>query len=482
MYLLQINLHKNNYCDIMLLDGDTMFIGRTEEIKEIKEALDSLSFESIILFGRRRVGKTEIIKESIRDNKLPIVNYECKRTSSNYNLEMLTKVLVETLGYGPLKFDSFDSFFDFVFKESIIKEYILIIDEFSFLLEEDFSIESSLAIAIDKYKNESKLKLIISGSYVNMMTKMIEYGSHSYGRFNHILSIRPFDYYLSSFFYPNYSNEDKIKMFSVFGGVPYFNSFINPNKSADENIINLLVKKDSILEHEIVEMIFAETNKINLLNDLIGIIGSGTTKYKDIVSKLNQYNGSRPDYLLNKLIDMNIIRKVTPINDKNNNKKMYYQFEDNLIHFYYKYIFNNPFSINRTDSKFFYQKFIKDDFEKEYIPKKFERISMDYLLKCNFNGILKETIMDIGTYSFDDSKNKINREFDVVTKDSKGYISYECKYTNSPITNKIIEEEIRQTQNLDIHFYKLGFISKSGFAADVDKEKYNCFNLSDFYK
>ena len=315
-----------------------------------------------------------------------------------------------------------------------------------------------------------------------MMTKMIEYGSHSYGRFNHILSIRPFDYYLSSFFYPNYSDEDKIKMFSVFGGVPYFNSFINPNKSADENIINLLVKKDSILEHEIVEMIFAETNKINLLNDLIGIIGSGTTKYRNIVSKLNQYNGSRPDYLLNKLIDMNIIRKVTPINDKNNNKKMYYQFEDNLIHFYYKYIFNNPFSINRTDANFFYQKFIKEDFEKEYIPKKFERISMDYLLKCNFKGILKETIMDIGTYSFDDSKNKINREFDVVTKDSKGYISYECKFTNCPITNKIIEEEIRQTQNLDIHFYKLGFISKSGFAADVDKEKYNCFNLNDFYK
>ena len=80
------------------------------------------------------------------------------------------------------------------------------------------------------------------------------------------------------------------------------------------------------------------------------------------------------------------------------------------------------------------------------------------------------------------SKNKINREFDVVTKDSKGYISYECKYTNSPITNKIIEEKIKQTQNLDIHFYKLGFISKSGFAADVDKEKYNCFNLSYFYK
>lgn len=68
---------------------------------------------------------------------------------------------------------------------------------------------------------------------------------------------------------------------------------------------------------------------------------------------------------------------------------------------------------------------------------------MDYLLKCNFIGIIKETIMDIGTYSFDDVKNRMNREFNVVTKDSNGYISYECKYTNSAITNKIIEEEIK---------------------------------------
>ena len=107
---------------------------------------------------------------------------------------------------------------------------------------------------------------------------------------------------------------------------------------------------------------------------------------------------------------------------------------------------------------------------------------MGFLLKCNFKGIIKETLMDIGTYSFEDAKNKINREFDVVTKDSNGYISYECKYTNSPITSKIIEEEIRQTQNLDIQFYKLGFISKSGFTKDVDMEKYNCFCLDEFYK
>ncbi len=127
----------------------------------------------------------------------------------------------------------------------------------------------------------------MSGSYVTLLTKMIEYGSHCYGRFNHILLIRPFDYFTSSLFYSNYTAEDKIKIYSVFGGIPYFNSLIDLNKSADENIIDLIVKEDSILEHEITEMILLETNKITLLNDLIYMIGTGTTKYRDIVTKMN---------------------------------------------------------------------------------------------------------------------------------------------------------------------------------------------------
>ena len=460
-----------------------MFIGRKEEVDEIRNALKSDKFEGIFLYGRRRVGKSEIIHETLKKYDGLVINYECKRASCMTNLNRLTKIFEDTLGLSNLVFNNFDDFFDFAFKISQEQDYVLVIDEFSFLLEDDFTIESSLAVAIDKYKNESKLKIIISGSYVTMMTKMIEYGSHSYGRFNHILFIRPFDYYTSALFYPNYSNEDKIKMFSVFGGIPYFNSLIDPKITADENIIRLLVKKDSILEHEINEMVLSETNKIGALNDLIAIIGMGTSKYKDIVAKLRQIKEIRPEYLLNKLIEMNIIKKVTPINDKNNPKKMFYSFEDNLIHFYYKYLFANAYSANRINPKFFYERFIKNDFETQFIPEKFERIAQDFLIRMNFEGRLDEIIMEVGSYSYNDSKNKMNREFDVVTKDRKGYIAYECKYTNSPIDKHIIEEELNQTNDLiDIAFYKLGFISKSGYKADVDTKKYICFSLDDFYK
>ena len=103
---------------------------------------------------------------------------------------------------------------------------------------------------------------------------------------------------------------------------------------------------------------------------------------------------------------------------------------------------------------------------------------MEYLFRANNNFLINPIILKIGTYSFNDFQNKTNRE---LILDKNGYISYECKFTNSKINNKIVVEEEQQTKNLNITFYKLGFISKNGFSDDVDAEKYNCISLSDFY-
>ena len=458
-----------------------MFIGRKNELLEIKDAMKTDRFESFLVYGRRRVGKTELIKEGIKDLKSLLVSFECIKSTIKENLILFTNKIKKIFSDKYINFNSFGDLFSYVFEKSLSQNIIFFIDEFSFLLEEDFSIESILATIIDEYKNKSKMKLFISGSYVSLMQKMVEYESHSYGRFTHIMLIRPFDYYDSSLFYNNYKNEDKIMMYSVFGGIPFFNSLIDTNKSAIENIKNLIIKRDSILEHEINEMILAETNKIANMNYVISLIARGVNKYKDISDNLSSNGISKPDYILKKLIDMDIIKKSFPINEENNKKKIFYSFKDNLLNFYYRFLFHTPYQEFRSEPDFFYENFVKDSFNKDYIPKIFEMISKEYLLRANLNSLINPIILKIGTYSFNDSQNKINREFDVVTLDKNGYISYECKYTNSIIDNKIIEEEEIQTKNLNIDFYKLGFISKSGYASDIDKEKYNCISLDDLY-
>jgi AAA+ ATPase superfamily predicted ATPase len=336
-----------------------MFIGRKNELKEIIDGVKTDRFESFLVYGRRRVGKTELINEGIKNTKSILISYECIKSSIKDNLVLFTNKLKSIFNENYIHFDSFSDLFTYVFEKSLSQNIVLFIDEFSFLLEEDFSIESTLAVIIDSYKFKTKMKLFISGSYVSLMEKMIEYGSHSYGRYTHIMLIRPFDYYDSSLFYKNYSNEDKIILYSIFGGIPYFNSLIDTNKSAIENILNLVVKRDSTLEHEINEMVLAETNKITNMNVLISLIARGVNKYKDIYDNLSSMGISKPDYLLKKLIEMDIIKKVFPINEENNKKKIFYQFKDNLLNFYYRFIFYTPYQEFRINPNFFYENFIK---------------------------------------------------------------------------------------------------------------------------
>ena len=459
-----------------------MFIGREKELEEIRASLNKNDYQGIFVYGRRRVGKTELISQGISGNSKRILSFEFRKTTLVGNLNLFVPYVKEFFNDQFSSFESFDSLFDYLLKKSVQEEYILILDEFSFLLNEDFSIESSLAVAIDKYKAKSQIHLIVCGSYVGLMEKMISKESHSYGRFNHIIQLRPFDYYLSSMFYPNYSLEDKIMLYSVFGGLPYINSLIDTNKTALENLFDLLIKADSICEHEINETVLAETSKVQLLNELLLLIINGKQKYTDIAADFEAQGKGRPDYFLDKLIDMDFIAKKFPINERGNKKKIRYCIKDNLIDFYYRYLFVARNKQLRRDPEFYFNNFIKEDFVSQYIPHKFEDISKEFLLRMNIQGRIVPAFFDIGECYYDNQKEKINRQFDVVTEDNSGFISYECKYKNKPVDNADINEEIFQTSNIpNIHFYKLGFISKSGFSDDIDTKKYNTFSLSDFY-
>lgn len=459
-----------------------MFVGRNEELREISESLEKQSFQGVFVYGRRRVGKTELIAQGIKDSPLPTLSYEFKKTTLARNLRLLAPYVRAFFQDPYVDFTSFDQFFEYVFQKSVRLEFILVLDEFSFLLSEDFGIESSLASAIDKYKRESKMHLFVSGSYVGLMEKMVSKESHSYGRFNHILPLRPFDYYESAKFYPNYSSEDKIMLYSVFGGVPYFNSLIDPSKTALENILYLVVKEDSICEHEIVETIVAETNKEPMLNELLLSIVSGKHKYSDILAEFTAQGKAKPDYYLDKLLDMDFIQKVFPINDENNKKRIRYEMKDNLVDFYYRYLIVAKTKELRRDPRFYFESFIEEDFTRKYIPQKFEEISKEFLIRMNFARRIQPPFFKIGDYYLNSPKLNMNRQFDIVTQDKDGFIAYECKYSDSPVSQNEIDEEVSQTDGLpDIHFYRLGFISKQGFAKSINPSNYIFFSLSEFF-
>ena len=382
-----------------------MFLGRERELKELTEKLSNSKFEAILLYGRRRIGKTELIRRAAQSFEGLFLYYECKRSLYGDNISGLNELLKKSFNYS-FSFENFRDILQFILDQSAKTPILFALDELPFLITENSNVVSDIRDLIDEYNQKTNCKIVFSGSYVDVMKSLIEGNRETFGRFTGIIELKAFDYYDSAKFYSNYTNEEKILMYSVFGGVAFFNSLIDASLSPTENIYKLLLSPNSILQLEIEHTISSETNKIPMLNSLIEEIGKGSSKYSDINNKLTtkRSRAVNIDYLLKKLSDMEIVEKKVPINDKENRKKITYCFSDNLMQFYYQYIYRNKNMNSIMDVHDFYTEFVEDDLKTRYLPKKFEKISQEYLIRASRQHLISPVIYEIGTYSFDDQQ------------------------------------------------------------------------------
>lgn len=444
------------------------FFGREKERKRINDLCSTNQFESILIYGRRRIGKSSLIKKCIQDSDLQGIYYECKQTTEMNNVESLATLVSEQLHLPKLAFSSIEQLLDFIFQQTIHKKKILVLDEYTYLRDKVTGLDSILQRLIDQYRDTSQLKLIICGSYIDIMKSLILVHNPLYGRFSRIIDVKQMDYFDSAKFYPAFSDEDKIRLYSVFGGVPYYNKLIDETKSVKDNIIHLIASPDARLEMEVSMYLKSEISKLANANEVFEAMAMGYSKYSDIYAKSNV--SSRPTLVdvLDKLIKMEVIKKEAPINDEKNKKKSGYYISDNLSYFYYKYIFHYLSQMNVMDPDVFYERYINEDFETQYVPNMFETICKQYLIRCNQSGLLSEPFELIGKYYYDDPVHKKHGEFDVVTKDRLGYKFYECKYKNKKVTKQVVEEEIKQVQDTGLSCYRYGFFSKYGFEDGLD--------------
>lgn len=456
------------------------FIGRIEELKRLNKIINSKDLATALIFGRRRVGKSELVKYSLKENSEVKIYYECKEVSEKSNVQGLSDILSEELNLPRLKFEDIESILKYIFELSINKKIILVLDEYSYLKKTINGIDSILQVLIDKYKDKSKLSLIILGSYVDIMKSMLLHSNPLYGRIDLTIELKPMDYYDSSLFYPNFSSEDKIKIYSVFGGIPYYNRLIDDSRSVKENIIELIASNGARLENEVSMYLNSEISKIVNANEVFEALAKGYSRYSDLLSQSHVSSGPTLIDVLDKLIRMGVVSKMGPINDSNNKKKFGYYISDNLSLFYYRYIFKYLSQMKIMNADFFYSKYIEQDFEQQYVPHVFETICMQYLIRKNKKGEINPVFEKIGKYYYDNPKEHTNGEFDVVTQDEKGYVFYEVKFRKNSINASIIENEIKQVKSTGLNCYKYVFISKSGFLYDRN-ENVDFIELDNFF-
>lgn len=462
------------------------FIGRNSQLEKLNHAIEKTvlkgDMQNVLIYGRRRVGKSELIKQILRNQDIPAIYYECRQVAEASNVQGLAGVLSETLNLPPLGFNSIEAILDYIFRRSCDSPLILVLDEYPYLRENTQGMDSILQALIDQYRGSAKIVFVLLGSYVDIMKGLFAHENPLFGRMDLVMDLKPMDYLESSQFYPSFSDEDKVRTYSVFGGIPYYCSQIDDQASFKENLMELIVMPDSRFENEVSGYLNSEISKIANANETFGALARGYTKYSDILSQSHVSSGPTLVDVLDKLTRMELIEKRTPINDEGNRRKASYHIGDNLSAFYYRYIFRYSSQRNLLDPEAFYKKYVEEDFESNYVPRRFEDICRQYLIRQNREGNIDPPFEKIGKYYYDLPKEHRNGEFDIVTEDEEGYVFYEVKFRKETITASMVRKEIEQVRATGMKCHKYTFFSRSEVILAGIEEPVEVITLDDLWK
>ena len=453
-----------------------MFIGRENEIKEIKEFLKTES-GCMMVYGKRKVGKTTLILHALDRAEQKYVYYECIKSSLNENIQGLTEELIrEKIIPATISFKNIIDLFEYL--NTLSKKINIVIDEYPYLkaYEKSETVDSIFQKIIDNHT--SNIHMFLSGSHVGMMKDMLKEKNALYGRFTKVIQLKELNYIETANFYPKKSVYDKIAHYSVFGGSPYINQFVNEKFTLKENIIETVLNPSSPVANYVDNLLISDfTNNINA-SRIFSVLSNGKKKYKEIEEKLGIESNGGLSKQLNVLLDMDFVKKISPINRPDDKKKAKYEMQDNLLRFYYAYVYKRKSTLQIIGASAFYDEYIEPSII-TFISHRFEEIAREYFSIKTKQGKLKG-INNIGTYYYDDSQNKTSGEFDVVLQRKDTFDFYEVKYYKEKMSLSEMKQEESQVRAIsDMIIGKIGFICTGGYEQTED---YDCIEIEKLYE
>lgn len=450
--------------------GAVMFIGREKELNALDNLYSSDKFEFAVIYGRRRVGKTALINQFIGDKKS--IYFMGVESNAKQNLENFSKSIIEyTSGIAAdTSFQSFQAALEYVFKLSESERLILVIDEYPYVARSSKSLASTLQMLIDKYKDTSKMMLILCGSSMSYMEdNVLAYKSPLYGRRTAQMKILPFDFEESCRYLKNLSGEDKALIYGIVGGTPQYLIQMNDRLSVEDNIKNTYLNPISFLFEEPTNLLKQEVREPAIYTAIITAIATGASRMSEISTKVGEDTNVCTSYIKN-LINLGIVQKESPYGEKNSRKSIY-SIEDNMFRFWYRFVLDNNSVIARGATDLVYKRI--EPHLSDYMGKVFEEICKQYLWKLLLSGKCPVEFNSLGRWWGNDPVEKQQTEIDIMGEQDKTTALFaECKWTNEKVDLGILETLIKRSRLFtytDLHYY---LFSKSGFTKGcIDKAK-----------
>ncbi len=465
-----------------------MFIGREAELKFLQDKFDNENGQLVVLYGRRRVGKTETLREFCKGKQH--VFYSCTQSTDKVQLSKFSKhILKEDI---PAKQyisefadweSAFRSVLDFPFGD---QKKLLIIDEFPYMCKGNKSIPSVLQNLWDAELKDKNVMIVLCGSAMSFIEKeLLAEKNPLYGRATGIYKMTEMGFYDAIKFFPNYSDKDKVLAYSILGGIPHYLRQFSPKLSLAENIKRNILTKGSVLYSEVDFLLHQELRETPIYNSIIEAVALGNTKLNDISQKSLVEDTSKTSVYLKNLIELGIVEREFSVDSKSkekaNSNRGTYRLTDNFFRFWYAFGFTNFSQLEDGDIDGVYDYVIAPALH-EFASFTFEDVCKEFVREMQKKNELPFRYSKMGrwtgktTVRDKDAPKGIRvaeTEIDIlgIGKGGKEYLVGECKFKNAPFDYSEYLDTVAKLTSLKegAKFYYALF-SESGFDDKVVSE------------
>ena len=458
-----------------------MFIGREAELKFLQAKYTEERGQLIVLSGRRRVGKTETLREFCKDK--PHVFFSCTQTTDLVQLRNFSsRMFKENI---PAK-NYISEFADWekAFRAVLDLPYgnqkkLLVIDEFPYMCRGNKSIPSILQNLWDAELRDSNVMIILCGSAMSFIEKeLLSEKNPLYGRATGIYKLKEMGFYDAIKFFPEYSDRDKVLTYAVLGGIPHYLRQWNPKLSVDENIKRNILTKGCILYSEVEFLLHQELRETPIYNSIIEAVALGNTKLNDISQKSLLEDTAKTSVYLKNLMELGIVERefsvASKIKERANTGRGTYRLTDNFFRFWYAFGFANYSQLEDGDVDGVYEYVVKPALH-EFASFAFEDVCREFVRMLQKKNELPFRYSKMGRWmgkttvrdeKASDGLRTAETEIDLlcIGKDAKEYLVGECKFKGVPFSySEYLDTLAKLTPLKEKSKFYYALFSESGF-------------------